>query len=191
MTAELPDRMPAPRSSGWEADDLDHLPQAPRHTELIDGALIFVKSPQRSWHSKVMRRLTSALEQTAPKGFTVDQEITVRIDKKNRPEPDILVATAAYEGNRTWYACEDVALAVEVVSEESVDRDRFMKPIKYARAGITHFWRVEEEEDGAPVVHVYELDVATGNYVPTGIHRERLKLSVPFPLDIDLAALYS
>jgi hypothetical protein len=29
----------------------------------------------------------------------------------------------------------------------------------------------------------------TRTYVPTGIHRGRLKVSVPFPLDIDLDAL--
>ncbi|QNP70138.1 Uma2 family endonuclease [Streptomyces roseirectus] len=188
MTAELPDWMMAPRPSGWEADDLDHLPQAPRHTELIDGALIFMMSPQRSWHARVIRRLTLALEQAAPTGFNADQEMTVRIDKKNRPEPDVLIYTAPYEPDRTWYAPEDLALVVEVVSEESADRDRFMKPPKYSHAGIPHFWRIEDE-DGGLVVHVYELDTATGTYVPTGIHRDRLKLSVPFTLDIDLAAL--
>ncbi|MEU4618863.1 hypothetical protein AB0G04_02630 [Actinoplanes sp. NPDC023801] len=37
MTA-LPDWMRPPREEGWFAEDLDHLPEAPRHTELIDGA---------------------------------------------------------------------------------------------------------------------------------------------------------
>ncbi|WP_258873143.1 DUF6000 family protein [Streptomyces sp. M7] len=36
MTA-LPDWMRPPREEGWSADDLDHLPEAPRRTELIDG----------------------------------------------------------------------------------------------------------------------------------------------------------
>lgn len=40
MTA-LPDWMRPPRAEGWLAEDLDHLPEAPRHTELIDGALVF------------------------------------------------------------------------------------------------------------------------------------------------------
>jgi len=191
MTAELPDWMLAPRPSGWEADDLDHLPQAPRHTELIDGALIFMMSPQRFWHSLVVENLVFTLRRTAPTGFWIAREMTVRLNKKNRPEPDVLASTAPIGRASTWLPPEDVALAIEVVSEESVDRDRFMKPAKYAQAKIPHFWRVEEEEDGAPVVHVYELDVPTGDYVPTGIHRDRLKLSVPFPLDIDLAALTS
>ncbi|MDQ8702425.1 Uma2 family endonuclease [Streptomyces sp. LHD-70] len=188
MTAELPDWMYPPRPSGWEADDLDHLPQAPRHTELIDGALIFMMSPQRSWHARLVENLTFALRQAAPDGFDTAREMTIRLDKKSRPEPDVLVAAAAYEPDRTSYLPEEVALVVEVVSEESADRDRNTKPFKYAQAGIPHFWRVEDE-DGEPAVHVYELDQVTHSYVPTGIHRGRLKTTVPFVMDIDLGSL--
>ncbi|GHF54936.1 Uma2 family endonuclease [Streptomyces sp. ET3-23] len=188
MTAELPDWMIPPRPSGWEAGDLDNLHQAPRHTELIDGALIFMMSPQRSWHSRLVENLTFALRQATPAGFEAEREMTVRLDRKSRPEPDILVSTAAYDPDRTWYAPEDVPLVVEVVSEESADRDRSLKPFKYAQARIPHFWRVEDEA-GSPVVHTYELDTMTSSYVPTGIHRGRLKVSVPFSLDIDLDAL--
>ncbi|MEU9142817.1 hypothetical protein [Streptomyces sp. NPDC048349] len=63
-----------------------------------------------------------------------------------------------------------------------------MKPFTYAQAGIPHFWRVEDEPAG-PAVHVYELDTVTRSYVATGIHREWLKVSVPFPAAIDLGEL--
>jgi hypothetical protein len=75
---------------------------------------------------------------------------------------------------------------VEVVSEESADRDRSLKLFKSAQARIAQFWRFQA---GAPAVHAYELDGMTRTYVPTGIHRGRLKVPVPFPLDIDLDAL--
>ena len=77
---------------------------------------------------------------------------------------------------------------MEVVSEESADRDRSLKPFKYAQAKVAHFWRIEDEA-GGPSVHTYELDVMTAAYVPTGIHRGRLRVSVPFPIDLDLDAL--
>jgi len=109
------------------------MPHAPKHVELIDGALIFRLLPQRFWCSSVTTNLVQALEQAAPAGFDVARQMTVRLDRHSRTEPDALVTTAP--------------------------------------------------ED--------ELDVPTGDYVPTGIHRDRLKLSVPFPLDIDLAALTS
>ncbi|WP_030688699.1 Uma2 family endonuclease [Streptomyces sp. NRRL B-1347] len=188
MTATLPDWLYPPRDSGWEADDLDRVPELPRHTELIDGALIFMMSPQRSWHSRLVENLTFALRQAAPAGFEAEREMTVRLDKKSRPEPDILVTTAAYDPDRTWYAPQDVTLVIEAVSEESADRDRSLKPFKYAQAKIPHFWRIEDEA-GAPAVHTYELDSMTRSYVATGIYRGQLKLSVPFPLDIDLASL--
>ncbi|RFU86219.1 Uma2 family endonuclease [Streptomyces triticagri] len=180
--------MVPPRPSGWEADDLDHLTQAPRHTELIDGALIFVMSPQRSRHRRLVENLTFALRAKVPVGFEVEREMTVRLDRKSRPEADVLVTTAPYAPDRTWYAPDEVAVVVEVVSEESADRDRSLKPFKYAQAGIPHHWRVEDEA-GAPAVHVYELDSMTGRYVATGIHRNRLKLTVPFPIDVDLSGL--
>ncbi|WP_406191289.1 MULTISPECIES: Uma2 family endonuclease [unclassified Streptomyces] len=184
----LPPWMLPPRPSGWEADDLDNAPDLPRHTELIDGALIFMMSPQRSWHARVVTRLTTALEDRAPDGFVIDREMTVKLNAKNRPEPDVLAVTVPYDPDRTRYLPDQVALAVEVVSDESADRDRSLKPVKYAQAGISHYWRIEEE-NGLPVVHTYELDDTTRAYVATGIYRARMKIAVPFVIDIDLTRL--
>ena len=182
--------MRPPRAEGWFADDLDHLPEAPRHTELIDGALIFMMSPQRYWHAVVISALTSTLANHAPAGVHVVPEMTVRLDDRNRPEPDILATVAPIDINRTWFAPGDVLLVIEVVSPESAHRDRKVKPGKYAEAGIPHFWIIEEE-DGAPVVHVYELDTLTATYVPTGIFRGSLERAVPFPINIDLTTLFN
>ncbi|CAL9529371.1 hypothetical protein SUDANB37_04025 [Streptomyces sp. enrichment culture] len=38
------------------------------------------------------------------------------------------------------------------------------------------------------MVYVYELDPATKAYAVPVIHRDRLKLDLPFPIDIDLTA---
>ncbi|MEV6769773.1 hypothetical protein AB0N05_14210 [Nocardia sp. NPDC051030] len=43
--------------------------------------------------------------------------------------------------------------------------------------------------DGRPVVYVYGLDPATSCYALTGIHHDRLLLSVPFELDINLSEI--
>jgi Uma2 family endonuclease len=79
-------------------------------------------------------------------------------------------------------------LVVEVVSPESAHRDRTVKLRKYAEAGITNYWRVEEE-DRAPVVHAYELDGPTQSYAPTGIHRLELRVPKPFAITLDLGRL--
>jgi Uma2 family endonuclease len=187
MTA-LPDWMRPPREEGWFAEDLDRLPEAPRHTELIDGALVFMMSPQRSWHGRLVTALTTALMAQAPAGVEVEREMTVRLDERNRPEPDVLAVAAGYDPDRTWYAPDDVLLAIEVVSPESAHRDRTVKLRKYAEAGIPHYWCIEEEA-GTPLVHVYELDEPTGRYVAAGILRNRLRRPVPFAIDLDLDAM--
>jgi Uma2 family endonuclease len=96
--------------------------------------------------------------------------------------------TSPPEGDlaRTYYEPHEVWLVVEVVSPESEDRDRETKPVKYAKAGIRFLWRVEL--DGrTPVAFTYELDPASGKYVPTGVHRGHIRADIGFPVDIDLA----
>jgi Uma2 family endonuclease len=187
MTA-LPEWMRPPRSEGWFADDLDRLPEAPRHTELIDGALVFMMSPQRSWHGRLVTSLTLALTEQAPAGIEVEREMTIRLDERNRPEPDLLATSAPYDPDRTWCAPETVLLVVEVVSPESAHRDRTVKFRKYAEAGIRFYWCIEEEAQ-APVIHSYELDGPTSSYVPTGIHRHHLRTDAPFAIELDLDKL--
>jgi len=178
-----------PPEGGWVADDLDELPNLPPHTELIDGSLVFV-SPQTAFHMRTIRLLDPALLDQAPEAYDVYSECTVTLDRYNRLEPDVLVVRAGADTGPkdTRLLPEDVIVAVEVVSEDSVARDREAKPRKYAAAGIPHFWRVEAN-DGLPVVYVYELDPPTKAYVPTGIYHDKLTLTVPFSIDIDLTAI--
>ena len=187
MTA-VPDWMRPPRLEGWYSEDLDKLAEAPRHTELIDGALVFNLSPQPVWRVRMITGLVNSLTDQAPAGIEVDREITVRLDRWNRPEPDLLASTAPYDPSRTFYTPEETLLVVEVVSPESAHRDRTVKLRKYAEAGIANYWRIEEEA-GSPVIHAYELDGPTRSYVPTGIHRHELRTTTPFAIKLDLYGL--
>ncbi|WP_097869743.1 Uma2 family endonuclease [Streptomyces sp. rh34] len=183
-------RWPVPPQDGYTVDDLFTLPDLPPHTELIDGSLVFV-SPQRDFHSTMIDLLVTGLRSTAPPEAKVRREMTVVLDRRNGPEPDISVVRAeAITGlDVTRYQAADVLLAVEVVSPDSEARDRETKPHKYATAGIPHFWLVEMTgTDQHPVVRVYELDPVTKAYALTGIHHDRLKTGVPFPVDIDISA---
>ncbi|MGW0814140.1 Uma2 family endonuclease [Streptomyces viridiviolaceus] len=182
---------PVPPADGWNVDDLFTLPDLPPHTELIDGSLVFV-SPQRRFHANVIDLLVNGLRQNLPPEFRVSREMTVVLDKRNGPEPDVSVirADAVTGPGQTSYQAVDVMLAVEVVSPDSESRDRTTKPNKYARAGIENFWRVEEDgKTGRPVIHVYELDPVTGTYVHAGMHRDRIEVAKPYPVDIDLTAI--
>ncbi|MGW3581604.1 Uma2 family endonuclease [Streptomyces rubiginosohelvolus] len=184
-------RWPVPPQDGYTVDDLFTLPDLPPHTELIDGSLVFV-SPQRKFHSTVIDLLVAGLRSTAPPEVRIRREMTVVLDRRNGPEPDISVVRSEADTKgmeQTSYQAADVLLAVEVVSPDSEARDREAKPHKYATAGIPHFWLVEMTgTDQHPVVRVYELDPVTKAYALTGIHHDRLKTGVPFPVDVDISA---
>ncbi|GAB2716910.1 Uma2 family endonuclease [Kitasatospora kifunensis] len=190
MTA-VPDWL-IPPVDGFTADDLDRLPDLPPHTELLDGSLIFV-SPQKIFHSVAMFLLEVGLRATAPEDVRVVREMAITLGKRDRPEPDLSVVRASAvtaDGEETGYQVADVLLAVEVVSPDSVIRDREVKPRKYAEAGIPYFWRVEKAGEGRrPVVYVYELDPASRAYALMGIHHDELKTDFPYPIAIDLTAI--
>ncbi|MFI5757536.1 Uma2 family endonuclease [Streptomyces sp. NPDC051569] len=191
MTAEpvrAAHQWPVPPQDGYTVDDLFTLPGLPSHTELIDGSLVFV-SPQRYFHAEMIDLLKSGLRRTAPPDLKVIREMTVVLDRRNGPEPDVTVVRAeAVTGlDQTSFAAADVVLAVEVVSPDSEARDREAKPHKYAAAGIPNFWLVEVAgADRHPVVRVYELDPLSKSYALTGIHHDRLKTGVPFTIDLDI-----
>jgi Uma2 family endonuclease len=170
---------------GFKATDLDDLPQLPLHTELIDGSLILT-GPQTQRHMTLVSRLHAGLDQSAPEGLAAVREMSIVLGDRQRPMPDVSLIYARFlDDEATWFPADAVLLAAEVVSQESEVRDRERKPQLYARAGIRHFWRIEEIA-GTPVIYVYELDPATSTYALTGIHRECLNLSIPFTIDLDL-----
>lgn len=188
-------KWPVPPEDGYTVDDFFTLDDLPPHTELIDGSLVFV-SPQRDFHTLVMDLLVNGLRQHVPEHLRVRREMAVVLGRRNAPEPDVVVVKAeAITGRRqTRHEAADVLLAVEVVSPESEDRDRDRdrdtKPHKYAAAGIEHFWLVEMTgEEDRPMVITYELDPVNKTYVSTGVHHDRLKLSSPYDIDIDLTAI--
>ncbi|MGR6970930.1 Uma2 family endonuclease [Streptomyces cynarae] len=194
MTAESVEHRhhwPVPPPDGYTVDDLFTLPDLPPHTELIDGSLVFV-SAQRDFHSVVIDLLVNELRRTAPPELRVRREMTVVIDRRNGPEPDVSIvrAEAVNSRDQTYYRVADVLLAIEVVSPDSEARDRDTKPHKYAAAGIPHFWLVDMAgQDYHPVVQVYERGEATGTYALTGIYHDHVKVSVPYDIDVDLTAI--
>ncbi|MFD4028198.1 Uma2 family endonuclease [Streptomyces sp. NPDC058576] len=183
-------KWPVPPADGYTVDEFFTL-DLPPHTELIDGRLVFV-SPQRKFHTLAMYLLEQGLRLHVPGHLRVRREMAVVLGKRSVPEPDLVVVSAEADGNQlqTRYEAADVLLAVEVVSPDSEDRDRDTKPHKYAAAGIKHFWLVEMAgENDRPMVITYELDPVNKTYVSTGVHHDRLKLSAPYDIDIDLTSI--
>ncbi|TLG17939.1 Uma2 family endonuclease [Nocardia cyriacigeorgica] len=178
-----------PPPEGFVSEDLDRLPSLPPRTELIDGSLVFA-ARQTEFHMLAVTLIETGLRGGLPDDLRIRRAMTVTLGRNQRPEPDVLAVRMDADGgpDLTTYQAADVILVVEVESAESCTRDRERKPQLYAKARIPHFWRVENI-DGRPVVYVYELDPATGSYAPSGIFHDRLKVSVPFEIDIDLSEI--
>jgi Uma2 family endonuclease len=178
-------------AGGLYAADLDNRPDLHPRTELIDGGLVHT-SPQQLFHMLAVTVLAQGLRGDCPPDVRVREFMSVTLTPRTRVVPDMVLVLAASESTTamTGYAAADVRLVVEVVSPESQVRDRERKPELYAHAGVRHFWRVEEES-GQPVVHVYELDPATKSYGLVGIYHDRLKLTLPHHIDIDLTVIDS
>ncbi|MGH4029804.1 Uma2 family endonuclease [Actinomycetota bacterium Odt1-20B] len=181
---------PGPPMGRYTVDDLLTLPELSCHVDLLDGHLFFA-SPQTDFHSVAVDLLRSGLHATVPRHLKVTRQMTVILDRRNAPEPDVSVirASALTSLDQLAFIGEDVLLAVEVTGPESASRDRHTKPPKYAAAGIPHFWLVEHDGQWRPVVHVHELDPATNTYVHVGTHRDQIKVNVPYPINIDLTAI--
>ena len=93
----LPAWMLPPRPSGWEADDLDNAPDLPRHTELIDGALIFMMSPQRSWRARVVARADDRAGRSGSRGIRDRPGNGGQLNEQEPPRADVLAVTVPYD----------------------------------------------------------------------------------------------
>ncbi|MFI5780206.1 Uma2 family endonuclease [Nocardia sp. NPDC051570] len=179
-----------PPVGGFTVEHFLRLTGLPKRTELIDGSLIFV-APQSKWHSRVVMLLEEELDRQAPEEFRADWEMAVRLGDRQMPVPDVVVVTEeAYERDEpsSYYFAEDVLIVVEAVSPDSEERDRETKPAKYAKARIPHYWRVESNGADA-VVHTFQLDPNANRYTGTGIFHDRLYLTDPFEVDVELEGI--
>jgi Uma2 family endonuclease len=115
--------------------------------------------------------------------------MTVVCGPRQAPEPDVcIVRRAAPPGDLddTLLDAADVRLAVEVVSPDSEVRDKERKPQIYAAAGIPHYWIVDREGQ-TTVVYAYDLDPIHRVYGPATIFRDRVDVTLPLSLSVDLS----
>lgn len=175
---------------GLTAADYDALPEEVcRQIEVVDGAIFVSPSPRRS-HQLVVHELVSALKSACGPRFRVVSDVDLRlrdIPLLNR-RPDIVVYDSSLPDDIVLRP-EHCLLVVEVMSPGSVTTDQVDKPAEYAAAGITHFWRVEFDDEHKPTMFQYRLDPTTRNYASAGVGLGKLVISDPFDVLINLDAL--
>ena len=168
------------RDEGWTVEDLDLLPEDGLRYELVDGTLR-VSPPPPTPHNLTASELLVRLFAVIGPEWRVAAPGSVRLDARNRREPDVLVLRGS-AAKLQHTPPQDVLLAVEVMSPSSVIDDRLVKPSQYARAGIPHYWRLEP---AVPVLVTYALVGDT--YRETGRYDDLVEIDDPVQLSFRLA----
>ncbi len=95
-----------PERDEWTVDDLAQLPPDLRY-ELINGRLIILSSPTFV-HQKICVETYRALEQNCPPDRHPALDLSLKVDSRNEPRPDILVVDPA-RGWRSPLPIEDAS----------------------------------------------------------------------------------
>lgn len=188
MTAEMVapawmhEQVTAERYATWSAEQCAGI-------EIVDGMVLVSPSASKR-HNRLARLLANALDAAAGPDWNADTDFDVRLQDVplNNRRPDVTVYRAETI-DVTPTRPEHVLLVVEVVSPGSETTDRVVKTDQYAKAGIQFYWRVEQAVTGAPLVYTYILDPAVGRYRDGDVFAGIVKLTAPFPIEIDLGAI--
>jgi Uma2 family endonuclease len=124
----------------WTVDDVASLPED-LHYELINGRLALSPSPL-PFHQFVGNEVVYSLRERLPREYFLATDLSVLVDSRNEPRPDVVVMRRKGAG-RTPVLAADVLVVVEVISPESTVRDRQDKRKIYAYAGIPAYWIID------------------------------------------------
>ncbi|MFI5931305.1 Uma2 family endonuclease [Actinoplanes sp. NPDC051494] len=166
----------------WTVDDLASLPKDLRY-ELLHGRLVL--SSPKTFHQWVAHKVASALEVNEPEDVYVVQDLSIAVDGRNRPRPDVVVVPDN-EDESFPPSAGDVLLAVEVVSPDSTIRDRRTKVKLYAYAGIPVYWVIDPLGD--EIVFKEHILGHDGEYHLGLARGGRIRLDRPWPVTLDLDA---
>lgn len=112
------------------------------HIELIEGELVAM-SPIGSYHHGTVNKLNHSLVQAVGARAVVSVQGPVRLDRFNEPEPDFALLKPRadfYQDSPVEPA--DVLLLIEV-ADSSLNYDRSVKRVLYARHAIPELWIVD------------------------------------------------
>lgn len=188
MTA-LPDWAQLP-TEGLTAAAYEALPEEVcGRIEVVDGAIVLNAASRRS-HQMVVYELVHVLKAASGPDFSVVFDVDLRlrdVPLLNR-RPDVVVYDSGVPDDVVLRP-QHCVLVIEVMSPGSITADQMDKPAEYAAAGIEHYWRVEQREEDGLAVFRYRLDPTTRVYTSAGVSTDKLAVSDPFAVSVDLAEL--
>lgn len=143
------------------------------HAEWVNGEVILFMPP-KTFHQVVITFLTHLLDayvQVLGNGVVLTAPCELFLPQSNASrEPDVFVIL----GDNLQNLSEDrfrgaPDLVVEVISDDSVHRDRVEKFLEYEREGVREYWIVDPRP-GRKAIDVFVLE--QGSFVPQGVNKE-------------------
>src|SRR5213593_3838342 len=136
--------MPAVDVRRWTRDEYERMIRAgifapEERVELIDGEILHVY-PQDSLHATGISLALKALTVAFRKGFEVRPRLSLALDPRSQPEPDIAVVRGSARDYRDHHP--ETAVLILEVADFSLTFDQGPKASVYARAGIADYWIV-------------------------------------------------
>jgi len=129
----------------WREEDIQ--------AEWVDGKVI-IMSPASRKHQQIADFLSAILRifsETKNLGLTISAPFSMRLDTTSAVrEPDLLfISTANLHRLKESYLDGPADIAIEIVSPESIDRDREDKFAEYEQAGILEYWLIDPVHEQA------------------------------------------
>lgn len=146
--------------------------------EWVDGEVVIMPSPVSMRHQDITNFLFGVFTGYArlhDLGKVLNGPFQMKLESSGR-EPDVLFVTTAHLSQlRPTYLQGPADLVVEIISPESIARDRGDKFAEYEKADIPEYWLIDPEAKRA---EFYLLDEA-GVYRPAqldadGVYRSRV-----------------
>jgi len=120
--------------------------------DLLDG-VIYMASPDNTDAAGLNSWLGSLIHAFVEKddlGSVYFSRVAYRLGKKWAPEPDIGFVPKEWESTRRrGFINGPPALAIEIVSPDSVGRDYIQKRAMYERSGVPEYWIIDPDEKKA------------------------------------------
>jgi Uma2 family endonuclease len=125
---------------------LDHVDED-SHAEWVDGEILMA-SPASLKHQDLSGWLTTILRlfvRTKKLGQVLDSPFLVRLQVSDQArEPDLLFLKTENLGRlKETYVEGPPDLVIEIISPESIDRDRGRKFVEYEQEGIPEYWLLD------------------------------------------------
>jgi Uma2 family endonuclease len=139
---------------------------ADTRAEWVDGDIIMV-SPASTQHQRILRFLINLLGpyvESRDLGEVLTAPFQMKLDKtRSGREPDLLyVASSHLDRLKDTYLDGPADMVVEIISKESVKRDRDEKFNEYETAGVSEYWLIDPISEEA---EFYRIDADNHYYL--------------------------